>query len=801
MFKNYMVTAWRNLWKNSFFSALNILGLAIGMAACILIMLFVSYEKAFDSFHTKNIYRLNEIQNYPGMVAPQKVALSMYPMGPVMIKEYPELLSFTRLNGSRSMDLTVGDKKISFPHVMFADSNFLEMFDFKLLTGSKATVLDKPNSLVLTGTAAKRLFGSTDVVGKTVMHYGNDTIMFTVSGILADVPANSHLQFDAVYPISTIAGPDNMNNWGGNWLTTYFEVAPNVDVAKLESRFPGILKKYMTEENRKFYTLLLQPLREVHANSVDITHDYQNFQKFDKQYTYVFSIIAIIVLVIACINFMNLATAKSANRGKEVGVRKSIGARRIQLGFQFISESVLICLFSLALAIGFVYLALPFVRDLSERSITFPLFRDPTLAALLICCTIVTGIIAGLYPSVYLSSFEASKVLKGAVSGGKSGSLFRNVLVVTQFTGSVFLIIATAFAVKQLRYMQEKDPGFNREQVMLIQLNDKSFANYKTLKESLLNYSGVSAVTGSAQRLGNNLHQTGVIYHGSNGAREMAVSQNIVDPDFLRLYKIPLVAGRDFSQDYASDNGKAYIINEMLAKELLKDEKGGKMASLIGKRFGFGGMDSVGSIIGIAKDFNFNSLHHKIETLCLMAQRDWGYSEVSVRLSGADTKASVEAIRNIWKKVNPSEQMEYKFLDEHFNELYKADKQVSKVVGVLAGLAIVISCLGLFGLASYSAEKRIKEIGIRKVLGASVNSVVQLLSRDFVKLVIVANLIAWPVAWFAVTRWLEGFAFRIEINWLIFVAAGFASLLIALTTVSFQALRAAWSNPVKSLKY
>ncbi|RZK44564.1 MAG: FtsX-like permease family protein, partial [Pedobacter sp.] len=338
-------------------------------------------------------------------------------------------------------------------------------------------------------------------------------------------------------------------------------------------------------------------------------------------------------------------------RAREVGVRKSIGALRIQLGFQFISESVLICLFSLALAIVMVLLALPYVRNLSERELEFPLFTDPTLFAILFGGTIFTGILAGLYPSLYLSSFQPARVLKGSIVSGKSKSIFRNALVVVQFTGSVFLIIATIFAVKQLQFMQDKDPGFNREQVMMLQLNNKTFPKYNAIKESLLGSTAVVAVTASQQRLGNNLHQTGVVYHGANGAKELAVSQNVVDPDFLSLYKIELIAGRNFSKDYQTDNGKAYIINDNLARELLRDDKGSKIESLIGKRFGFGGMDSVGSIIGITKNFNFNSLHHKVETLCLLTQKDWGFSEMSVRLKGTDTRDEIEKIKAVWKKV------------------------------------------------------------------------------------------------------------------------------------------------------
>jgi putative ABC transport system permease protein len=678
-----------------------------------------------------------------------------------------------------------------------ADSTFLQLFNFKLVKGNPEAVLQKPNSIVLTEESATRIFGHMDPIGKTVHHYGNDTTLLTVTGIMQNVPKNSHLQFDLVISFNTVYNPEYMTYWGGNWLVTYLELAPNTNITALEKKFPAYLKRHMQEENWKYYELYLQNLKDVHANSTNITHDYLNYQKFDKYYTYIFSVIALIVLVIACINFMNLSTARSAERAREVGIRKAVGAYRFQLGFQFIAESVLLSLLALVLAIGLVKLLLPAVADLSQRDLSLPLFTDSLLLLSILGATIIVGILSGLYPAAYLSSFHPVKVLKGSVQTGSNKGLLRNILVVGQFSSAVFLIIATVFAVKQLRFMLSKDPGFSREQVMIIPFNDITQRKYRALKEALSKNTIILQVTASQQKLGNNLHQTGVRFKGDGPERELTSSQVVVDPDYLRLYRIPLVAGRNFSHEYTSENGKTYIINETLARELLKDNPKASMETLVGKRFGF---DSLGTIIGIAKDFNFNSLHHKIETLFMFNQQEWGYSEMSVRIEGKRAKEAIAYVQSVWKQVHPDQPFEYGFLDDHFTEMYQADSQVSNIIGSLAVLAIIISCLGLFGLASYSAERRTKEIGIRKVLGASVQKIVGMLSKDFLRLVLLSNLIAWPVAWFALNTWLQDFAYRIEISWWVFIAAGLAAILIALFTISFQAIRAAVANPVKSLR-
>ncbi len=795
MFRNYFKTAWRNLRKNKTYSIINIAGLAIGMAACIVIMLFVFYEKSFDHMHTKNIYRLNEVQKFPGMVASQKVALSMFPMGQTMKEEFPEIRNYTHVRWNNKYQATYKDKRVYLPQMFSVDTSFLRMFDFPLLKGDGTTALKSPNSIVLTESTARKLFGDEDPMGKTIYHYAADTVLFKVTGIVANVPENSQLQFDALTSFNTFIKPAWSNMWGGNWLNTYFELAPNTDIAAMEKKFPAYLKAHLQGDGWKYYELFLLPLKDVHANAADIGLDYVNYQKFDKNYTNIFSVIALIVLLIACINFMNLSTARSAERAKEVGIRKSIGALRSQLGIQFLSETVLLAILSLVLAIGLVALVLPSVNSLSQRSLQTVLFQDRWIPVLVLLGTIIVGFLSGLYPAVYLSSFQPVKVLKGLPQIGKNKGLLRNVLVVGQFASAIFLIIATIFVFRQLTFMQKKDPGFSRDQVVNISMDRVTGKSFDLLKQELSANPLITGVTGAQDELGSHLDQSGVEFKGDGPMRELSTTRLIVDPDYLRLYKIPLIAGRDFSHEQQA-NGREYIVNETLARELAKDMPGKPLSDLVGRHFGF---DSAGVIVGIAKDFNFNSLHYKIETMFLFNLKG-GYSMMSVKLAAGKSPEALNFIQSVWKKNFPERTLEYQFLDDHFTEVYRADTQVSRMVSILAGLAIFISCLGLFGLASYSAERRIKEIGIRKVMGASINNIVLLLSRHFIGLVLIANLIAWPLAYWAISRWLEDYAYRVTISWWVFVLAAVAALFIALVTVSLLAAKAALANPVKSLR-
>lgn len=797
MFKHYLVASWRKLTRHKLYSAINILGLATGMAACILILLFGYYENSWDEMHHRNLYRLNDIEKFPATGVTQRTAGTMFPMGPTMKDEFPEVVNYCRVDGKSQYEIGFEEKRVFLRQTFFADSSFLRMFDFPLLRGDRQTVLQKPNSIVLTEATARRVFGEVDPMGKTVVHFGEDTILYTVTGILKDVPGNSQFQFDALQSFNTLYQPGWMNRWSDHWVSTYLELVQNTDVAALERKFPIYLKNHQVGGKDMQYGLFLLPLREVHANAGDILYDDINFQKFDRRYTNIFMGIGLLVLLIACINFMNLSTAQSAERAKEVGIRKTIGALRVQLGIYFIGESVLLSLLSMVIALLLVIGMLPYVDHLSGRNLSPILFEHPELPAALLIGTIGLGVLSGLYPALYLSSFRPVSVLKGGGESGKGKGRFRNILVVGQFTSAIFLVIATILVFRQLNFMEHQDPGFDREQVVTIPLHGITSAKYALLKEELSATPLVTGVTGAQDHLGGPLTTLGFgFWPGNKPMRVLFTPGLFVDPDYVRVYKIPLLAGRDFSAEKSAYR-KEFIINETLARQLLKDQPWQPLSWLIGKHLGD---DTLCRIVGVSKDFNYNSFHYKIEPLFLLDQGASSFSMLSVKINGRQAHPAIAFIESTWKKVLPEYPFEYQFLDDHFKELYRTDSQVSQMVAIMAGLAILISCLGLFGLASFSAEKRTKEIGIRKVLGASVNDVVFLLSRHFIGLVLIANLIAWPLAWLAIHRWIQDYAYRVALSWWVFVLAGIAAVLIAVGTVSFLAIRAARNNPVNSLR-
>ncbi len=794
MYKNYFKIAFRNLLKHKGYSFINIFGLALGMASCLLILLFVNNERSFDGFHQKksSIYRLDEVQTF-GAVSAQKVALSMYPMGPNLVNDYPEIINFSRFwtMGKTLVELDGTQHYIN--EVVRVDTSFLEMFDFKLLSGNKEEVFDDMFNVILSKHVSERIFGNENPIGK-LLKLPNDNVNMKVAAVMEDVPDNSHLQFDAL--ISTKAWDDERrrNGWGSNYLNTYLQLANNVDVPALEAKFDDFLVKYLGEEILEAYELFLQPLSDVHLGSMDITHDYNNHKKFARSSVNIFVILAFFVLLIASINFMNLSTARAATRSREVGVRKSIGAFKGQITGQFILESVLLSLLALTIAIGLCFASIGSLIQIIDRDLSMSLFFEPFNLLLILAVTMAIGLLSGIYPALVMSGFNPAVALKGNGStGGKS--FFRNALVVFQYAIAITIIIGTTVATRQLNFMQNLDLGFDKELTVMLDMYNDTNEKYDLLKSELINQPNIVDVTGTSQRLGNNLHQTGITYEGDTATINGSSSFVSVANNFFEFYNIEVLDGRALSDDYAMDaQGKSFVVNESLAKILKADG-----SEVLGMPFDFGGVDTLGTIVGIVKDFNYNKLNLKVEPL-FMSHQSWGWSEVNIKIKGGDIQASLEEIETVWTTLFPHRPFEYQFLDDHIDAMYQSEQQLTKVISILSGLAIIIASLGLFGLASFTVRQRLKEMGIRKVLGASVVQIVMMLSKKFTLLVFIAFLIATPVTYYLMDSWLEGYTYKISIGVVVFLIVGIGSWLIALLTVSAQSLRVAKSNPVETLR-
>jgi putative ABC transport system permease protein len=797
MIKNYLAISIRNLRQNPLYSFINTLSLAIGLAACLIIYLFVADEKSFDAFHTKykSIYRVDEVQTFPGTNA-QKVALTMGGMGPALKREFPEIKSFVRFWIPTKQLVSKEDTKLLIERVAVADSTLMDVFDFPLLQGDAATCLDQPKTILLTQKTALKFFKSTaEAMNNTITWREKD---YKISGILKDLPENTHLQFDAVVSMVTLSSEDKGFNdqWGGNWMNTYLWLEPNADVKSMESKFPAFLSRHMSDPKiNDYYKMYLQSLSDVHLGSTDIEHDYNNYRKFNGSYLNVFYVIGGFILLIAAVNFMNLTTARAFHRWKEIGVRKTVGAKKAQLFSQFIFESVLLAGMALVLSFVLDLLFVPLLNNLLGRKLDFISFFSPIQVAMILAGTFALGILTGIYPSFYMTSFNMSKVLKGGNSR-EGKSIFRSSLVVVQFGLAIAMIVSTLVVMQQLSFMRNADIGFDKDQIMLVSMNQDANKQFETFKQELLKNTMIKGVTASGQRLGNNFHQWGFKVKADTGVMNITPSNVNVDYDYLKVYGIEVKEGRGFSKDFATDKGKAFIINETFAKELGLKETVGTPAG-----HDWYHNDSLGTIIGVVKDFNFNSLHYKVNTLEMVVHPDWGYDEMSVKIEKGRTEEGIALVKELWSKFVPNYPFDYSFLDEHFELLYRSDKQMSSVVTTMACLAILISCMGLFGLAAITTEKKTKEIGIRKALGASESQITILLSRGFAILILVSFVIISPITYYSLQKWLEGFAYRVNVNPLWFLVGGLLSLAIGLLTISYHTLRSAKANPVKALRY
>lgn len=795
MYKNYLKIAFRNLLKYKGYSFINIFGLALGMAACLLILLFVNNELSFDAFHKKkaNIYRLDEVQTF-GAVSAQKVALTMFPMGPAMLEDFPEVINFTRFWNSGSNTLVrYGDQQHYIKNLSRVDTSFLQMFDFELIDGQRDEVFQDAYDVIISETTAKRIFGDKNPVGELLLTDSEES-QFRITGVFRDVPDHSHIQFEALISIKLWDDERRRTRWGSNYLNTYLQLADGVDIEALEAKFDDFLVRHMNERALEYYELFLQPLTDVHLGSMDITHDYNNHKKFARSSVNTFLILALFVLVIASINFMNLSTARAATRSREVGVRKSVGAFKGQITGQFILESIVLVFMAMLVAFGLCFATVKSLAGIIDRDLSMSLFFQPLSLLIILAVTLLIGILSGIYPAFVMSGFHPALALKGnGTTGGKS--FFRNALVVLQYAIAIAIIIGTTITIRQLKYMQNLDLGFDKEQVVVLDMYEDTNERFDLLRTQLESQASVIGVTATSQRLGNNLHQTSMQYRADTALISGSSSFVSVDHNYFDFYEMEILEGRALNKQYAEDmEGQSFVVNETLAKEL-----GANGHEVIGMPFHFGGAQEMGKIVGIVKDFNYNKLSLRVEPL-FMSRQSWGWSEVNIRLQAGRVESGIKEIEEVWRTLFPHRPFSFNFLDVHIDQMYQSEQQLTKVISILSGLAIVIASLGLFGLASFTVRQRLKEMGIRKVLGASVGQIVMILSKRFTVLVLIAFIIAAPVTYFLMGSWLDGYAYKISMGIMVFLVVGIGSWLIALLTVSFQSLRVAKSNPVETLR-
>ncbi len=806
MVRNYFKIAWRNLLKNKLYSFINIFGLAIGIATCLIIMLFVQDELSYDRFNTKadRIVRIIFKANINGGKIDE--ANVMPPTAQTLKNDYPEVQDATRLRTLGMPKMIVDNKIYNEDKLALVDANFFDVFTIPLLKGNAKTALTQPNTIVLSRALAEKYFGSQDPIGKLIYtKKGSDSPPFRVTGVFDKIPANSHFHFAM---LGSLASDSEAKS--SSWLTsnyfTYLLLPEGYDSKKLEAKLPQMVEKHMGPEILQAMGMtinqfrekgnqlgfVLQKLTDIHFNSSSAAEIEPGG---DKMYVYIFGVVALFMLIIACINFMNLSTAGASKRAKEVGVRKVMGSAKIDLIGQFLLESIILTALSLILAVILVQIFLPAFNDISGKILSFDIIQNPQIILGLFLLALLVGLIAGSYPAFFLSSFKPILVLKGRFSGTKKSIGLRQGLVVFQFCISVCLIIGTAIVYLQLSFIQNKKLGYDKEQLLVLSNSWALGKNEAVFKEQLLKDSRVVNVTTSPYKpAGPTNSNNSLAYPEADDSQIMRTLQYGVDDQYIPTMGMEMAAGRNFSRTFSSDSS-GIIINETAAKTFGwgKDALGHHITRLIDNN----GKKKVYQVIGVVKDFHFKSLHESITPLLMVYENNWG---LIVKIKTQDASGLLESMKTQWKSFGVEEPFSYAFMDDLVNQTYQAEQKTGLVLSIFGMLTIFIACLGLFGLATFTAEQRIKEIGVRKVLGANITQIIGLLSKDFLKLVLIACVIAFPIAWYAMHKWLQSFAYKIEISWWIFVLAACLSMFIAFLTVGYQSLKAALMNPVKSLK-
>ncbi|SKD09387.1 duplicated orphan permease [Chitinophaga ginsengisegetis] len=785
MIRNYFRIAWRNLVRNKAFSFINILGLALGLACSLLMILWVQDEKSMDGFHANSdkLYQVYVRQSSGGKV--DAGYLTQGPLAAELKKEVPEVAYASGFQAFPPVALRVGDKVMKITGA-YAGADFLQMFSYPVLAGTKASAIDKPGTIAISRHLAELFFGGPEqALGKTLRY--EDTVSLSVTSVY-DVPANSSQQFDFLRNWEDFTKNNAWTKtWGSFSPLTYIRLRDNADAGKVAAKIKDFVYNYQPRNNNSYTELGLQPYSEKYLHAV-FSNGIPDGGRIE--YVRLFTLLAIFIMLIACINFMNLATARSVKRAKEVGVRKVVGALRSSLIIQFIGEAMLLAFLSLVIALLLVVVLLPAFNHISGKQLSLPI-SQPVFWGTLLGLTILTGFVAGSYPALFLSSLNPVRVLKGSLKFGSGATNFRKGLVVFQFTLSILLMIGMFVIYRQMDYVQTKNLGYDRQNLIYIPIEGSLISKYDVFKETAANLPGVLAISKMKETPTVIQHHKGDIsWSGKDPDDVPSFADAAVGYDFIKTMHLTLLEGRDFSREFGNDSG-SYILNESAVKRIGYQHP-------VGQPFTLGNVS--GTIVGVLKDFHFNSMHDAIEPLVIRLDEKPKWGTVLVRAAEGKTTPVLAGLAAICKNLNPEFPFTYQFSDEEYTKLYKSEQMVGQLCNYFASLAVFISCLGLFGLAMFTAAQRTKEIGVRKVLGASESNIFILLSAGFLKPVFIGMLIAFPLAWYIMNHWLEHFAYKTDLEWWIFAGAGLITIIIALLTVSFQSIRAAAMNPVKSLK-
>jgi len=786
--------AFRNLLRHKTFAFINILGLVIGLVSCIVIGLYAYNELSFDTFNSNyaNIYRINKNTNEKGKQA-QQDGITPAELAPATTREIPEVVAATRFRPwFNEMLVSYDTVHLKLDDVAYADASFLKMLNYPLVNGNKNTALSEPSTAVITESTAKKYFGNKNPIGKTLITLNN--IPVKITGVAKDVPNNSSLAFTMLISWATTEATANkdyffwMNSWTTNVAYTFVQLKSNADATKAGNKISALLHAHFPEKEFQYNTYL-QPLKDIHLKSADILYA-EYFHTNSGKIISTLMIIACFILLIACFNFINLTTAGALGRAKETGIQKVLGAKKSQLIKKFLAESFVLCTIALLLALITVTIVLPLFDKLANTQLTSSLLLKPQILLSLIVLLLLLSFVAGFYPAIFLSRFKSADVFRNVIKAGKD-SWLRKTLVTTQFALSVLLIIATIVVNKQMHYLSTKDLGFNKDQVVVLQLANTGLEEKgKELMNALKQNPNILSVSSSNRVPGQTMNGYGIIPEGHSLDEHIMVSEMETDANFASTYGIQLMQGRYFSSQMPTDTTNSIVINEALANMLGWKNAVGKQLEVYEAR--------KGKVIGVMKDFNYASLREKVQPLAVILTNNPLY--LSVKIKAGSIPSSLDYMQKTWKQFTNEYPFDYFFLDEQLNHFYSSDERLLYVLNIFAALAIFIACIGLFGLSIYTARQRTKEIGIRKVLGASVTQLTMLLSEEFILLVVIAIIIATPLAWLLTNKWLEDFAYRINISGWIFFIAGMIAILIALATVSVQSIKAAIANPVKSLR-